>query len=95
MLFCCFVDGEKSSFEALLEKTSPPIRVGRTSFILSTESSGHLFIKIPNENHATNFQIQVIKALKGHETSIFAERTEDSSALQYFQVRGHDQEQEK
>jgi len=35
---------------------------------------------------STSFQIQVAKALKGSESSVFAERTEDSSALQYFQV---------
>lgn len=35
---------------------------------------------------ASNFQIQATKALKGHDSSVFAERTDDSSALQYFQV---------
>lgn len=35
---------------------------------------------------ASSFQVLTSKALKGNETSVFAERTEDSSALQYFQV---------
>ncbi len=35
---------------------------------------------------AANFQMQITKALKGNDSSLFAVRTEESSALQYFQV---------
>jgi hypothetical protein len=35
---------------------------------------------------AASFQIQTSKALQGNDSSLFAVRTEDSSALQYFQV---------
>lgn len=35
---------------------------------------------------AATLHMQITKALKGNDSSLFAVRTEESSALQYFQV---------
>ncbi|ODM89743.1 Histone-arginine methyltransferase CARMER [Orchesella cincta] len=75
-------------YETLVEKSAPPLRIGRSCFVISTETEG-LLVKIPIESDAANFQIQITKGLKGNESSVFAERTEDSSALQYFQFYGY------
>jgi hypothetical protein len=50
------------------------LRVSDSKFLLSADAS--------------SFWLETAKAVKGNESSVFAERTEDSSALQYFQVSG-------
>ncbi|CAL8110241.1 unnamed protein product [Orchesella dallaii] len=92
LLISFFKNGETNPnaklFETLVEKSGPPLRIGRSCFVISTEAEG-LLVKIPVESDAANFQIQITKGLKGNESSVFAERTEDSSALQYFQFYGY------
>lgn len=36
-------------FETLIDKTSPPLKVGRTGFVISTETDA-LFLKMSTEN---------------------------------------------
>nr|CAD7459332.1 unnamed protein product [Timema tahoe] len=54
-----------------------------------TIDSETLFFRFMNESDAKNFHVEVAKMKSGEGKSSFTERTDDSSAMQYFQFYGY------
>ncbi|XP_026465353.1 histone-arginine methyltransferase CARMER [Ctenocephalides felis] len=63
-------------------------RISKLGYVFNIDNET-LHFKFSNENDAREFHCKVTKAKSGKHTSIFSDRTEDSSALQYFQFYGY------
>ncbi|XP_065165183.1 histone-arginine methyltransferase CARMER [Atheta coriaria] len=63
-------------------------RVSSKSYIFHIEDES-LFFKFLNEDDGRLFHIAITKVKSGKNTSVFSIRTEDSSAMQYFQFYGY------
>ncbi|KAJ9587855.1 hypothetical protein L9F63_018727, partial [Diploptera punctata] len=63
-------------------------RVGTQIYVITIDSET-IFLKFKDETDARNFHILVVKVKSGKGSSVFTERTDDSSAMQYFQFYGY------
>lgn len=63
-------------------------RISKLGYIFNIDNET-LHFKFDNENDAKEFHCKISKVKLGRLTSKFSERTEDSSALQYFQFYGY------
>lgn len=78
--------------ETLLEerifKTTETARFGKISYIVTNDSTSTL-LQFRSEQELLHFQKVVYDFKKGNANSTFAQRTDDSSASQYFQFYGY------
>jgi len=79
---------ESEQKEFIISKTSEFARVGRKGIIfkLSTET---LLLTFASDEESNNFSDTVMKIKEDKSNSVFSERTEESSASQYFQFYGY------
>jgi hypothetical protein len=74
--------------EFLVQKTVESARVGRKSIVFHLDIET-ILIKFTDEEKARKF-MQMVKSIRmGTAVSVFKDRTEDSSAMQYFQFYGY------
>ncbi|XP_062454412.1 histone-arginine methyltransferase CARM1 isoform X2 [Rhea pennata] len=75
-------------FKCSVSRETECSRVGKQSFII-TLGCNSVLIQFATPNDFCSFY-NILKNCRGHNTerSVFSERTEESSAVQYFQVRG-------
>ncbi|XP_069693305.1 histone-arginine methyltransferase CARMER isoform X1 [Periplaneta americana] len=69
-------------------RTTECARVGSQIYVITVDTET-LFLKFKDETDARNFHIAVAKVKSGKGASAFTERTDDSSAMQYFQFYGY------
>jgi len=74
--------------EFVINRSSETARVGRKGIIfkLSTET---LLLTLASDEDSNKFSDSITKVREDKNTSVFSERTEDSSASQYFQFYGY------
>ncbi|XP_063219806.1 histone-arginine methyltransferase CARMER isoform X4 [Bacillus rossius redtenbacheri] len=72
---------------AIFEKTECS-RLGPQMYVITVESES-ILLKFSSDLDAANFHKAVMKVKAGREKSAFTERTDESSALQYFQFYGY------
>jgi len=79
---------ESEQKEFIISKSSEFARVGRKGIIfkLSTET---LLLTFASDEESNNFSDTVMKIKEDKSNSVFSERTEESSASQYFQFYGY------
>uniref|UniRef100_A0A8C9Z5L4 Histone-arginine methyltransferase CARM1 n=1 Tax=Sander lucioperca TaxID=283035 RepID=A0A8C9Z5L4_SANLU len=87
-----FFPGEEASvFKCSVSRETECSRVGKQSFII-TLGCNSVLLQFSSPADFQSFY-NLLKNSRGHvnERSVFSDRTEDSSAVQYFQVRGSQQ----
>jgi len=82
------IEEESELKEFVINTTSETARVGRKGIIfkLSTET---LLLTLASDEDSNKFSDSIAKIREDKNTSVFSERTEDSSASQYFQFYGY------
>ncbi|XP_048473776.1 histone-arginine methyltransferase CARM1 [Rhincodon typus] len=76
-------------FKCAVNRETQCSRVGKQSFIVTLGCSSVL-LQFPSQNEFYSF-FNILKNCRGHnlERSVFSDRTEESSAVQYFQFYGY------
>ncbi|XP_078285609.1 histone-arginine methyltransferase CARM1 isoform X2 [Rhinoraja longicauda] len=76
-------------FKCAVNRETECSRVGKQSFIITLGCSSVL-LQFPSQNDFYSF-FNILKNCRGHnlERSVFSDRTEESSAVQYFQFYGY------
>ncbi|XP_072420279.1 histone-arginine methyltransferase CARM1 isoform X2 [Chiloscyllium punctatum] len=76
-------------FKCAVSRETECSRVGKQSFIVTLGCSSVL-LQFPSQNEFYSF-FNILKNCRGHniERSVFSDRTEESSAVQYFQFYGY------
>ncbi|GCB68612.1 hypothetical protein scyTo_0010422 [Scyliorhinus torazame] len=76
-------------FKCAVNRETECSRVGKQSFIVTLGCSSVL-LQFPSQNEFYSF-FNILKNCRGHnlERSVFSDRTEESSAVQYFQFYGY------
>ncbi|XP_067877179.1 histone-arginine methyltransferase CARM1 isoform X1 [Heterodontus francisci] len=76
-------------FKCAVNRETECSRVGKQSFIITLGCSSVL-LQFPSQNEFFSF-FNILKNCRGHnlERSVFSDRTEESSAVQYFQFYGY------
>ncbi len=74
--------------EFLVTRTTEAARVGRKSMVIHLAAET-ICIKFQEDSMGQKFSQMVSEIRTGSKASVFAARTEDSSAMQYFQFYGY------
>jgi len=83
-----YIENESEPKEFIISKISEFARVGQKGLIfkLSTET---LLVQFPSEQECSKLYKAVMEVKQEKDVSVFTERTEESSASQYFQFYGY------
>lgn len=81
-------EGDTEHMEFLISATTECCKVASKSYTFHLEKES-LFIKFQSEADCQTFNLHIIEAKSGKSPSVFSVRTEDSSAMQYFQFYGY------
>ncbi|XP_076343643.1 histone-arginine methyltransferase CARMER-like isoform X2 [Tachypleus tridentatus] len=81
-------NGPESVFEVEMRKDDETAAVGSQSFVI-TKDGNSILLQFPNTRVFQTFHQVIEKFKKREKDSVFSRRTDDASALQYFQFYGY------
>ncbi|GJQ67093.1 CARM1 [Trypoxylus dichotomus] len=82
------VSGKEICLEFPVHPSTECCRIANRAYIFTVDNES-FFIKFLREEDTRNFTISIAKIKSGKGASVFSVRTEDSSAMQYFQFYGY------
>ncbi|WAR23421.1 CARM1-like protein [Mya arenaria] len=84
VVLCIYKDGKKIK-SVILTKEGEYCRLGKQNLVVTTDSQESTILKFDSIHNVKSFQFK-LKELQEGLSSIFTERTDEASAVQYFQV---------
>ncbi|XP_052775248.1 histone-arginine methyltransferase CARMER-like isoform X2 [Mya arenaria] len=87
VVLCIYKDGKKIK-SVILTKEGEYCRLGKQNLVVTTDSQESTILKFDSIHNVKSFQFK-LKELQEGLSSIFTERTDEASAVQYFQFYGY------
>ncbi|XP_060582592.1 histone-arginine methyltransferase CARMER-like isoform X2 [Ruditapes philippinarum] len=84
----CIYKGEEKVKSVIVTKEAEYCRLGKQAFIVTSEDQESTLFKFDSIHNVKSFQFK-LKELKQGLSSIFTDRTDEASAVQYFQFYGY------
>ncbi|XP_052246669.1 histone-arginine methyltransferase CARMER-like isoform X2 [Dreissena polymorpha] len=84
----CFYKGEDKIKSVIASKEAEYCRLGKQSLVITTDAQESTLLKFDSIHSVKSFQFK-LKELQEGLSSVFTERTDEASAVQYFQFYGY------